>query len=880
MPNEQKRRLAVIMFSDIVGYTAMMQKNEADTLIKVERYKTAHKKKTQQYEGKILKFLGDGCLTIFESVVSAVECALEIQKELLKSPKVPVRIGIHIGEVVFADDDVYGDGINIASRIQSLGKEGTILFSRDVYDKIRNHPELRAIHLGLHSLKNVTLSLDVYALGNIGLKVPNPQDLQNILISETHVKDKKNALISQRLKIVFLSVLVVIVFAVSIYSLVQREIKKNIQTNLLPELEKDVSKIGSEVEASANWDVYLRAKDIKSKLKKNNEFNDLWERITIPLTVITSPKGAAFYAKPYAKPDTSWLYFGETPIYNIDFPRGLSRVKLKLQDFVEQEDIYGFSYFNKYLNDTINYQLYAKEDIPEGMVYVPSESYREFFGNIQTSNILIGEYFIDKHEVTNYQYKTFVNAKGYENQQYWDFPIIKQGDTLSWEAAIALFVDKTGWAGPSNWELSDYLKGQDDFPVSGVSWYEAAAFAKFMNKNLPTIYHWTNLAYIKATSEIIKYGNYRSNKLKEVQQSDDLTRYGTYNFAGNVSEWLYNASEDKKYIQGGNFKEPEYFYNYPMAIDPWERSEMTGFRCIKYLSDTNLVELTKPHKLRIRDFDNVEIVSDEIFDVYLDRYSYNKTDLNPRLISETDYESHIRKIIELDVPYEDTPLLIYIYLPKMVKPPYQSVIYFPHIGALIQDDTSAIELDSFYDYHIKSGRVLIWPVYYGTYGRGKFFDPQNAHEWIQCRTYSMIDMQLTCDYLYENGEFINDKIAYYGVSWGGYMAPFALAIEKRIKVGICCTFGVQSSESYPEYDQVNYLPRIKRPMLLMDGIYDQDFTIDQQQAFYDLLGTPVEHKKWCKYKSTHWIPRNDLINESLSWLNKYFGPVEKVESIK
>ena len=188
MTKEQKRRLAVIMFSDIVGYTTMMQKNEADTLEKVERYKSVHKEKTNQFDGKILKFLGDGCLSIFESVVSAVECALEIQTELLKDPIVPIRIGIHIGEVVFSDDDVYGDGINITSRIQNLGTPGSVLFSLEVYEKIKNHPEFKAVYLGKRSLKNVTVSLDLYALAKNGLSVPTKEDQQEIASLPTSAK--------------------------------------------------------------------------------------------------------------------------------------------------------------------------------------------------------------------------------------------------------------------------------------------------------------------------------------------------------------------------------------------------------------------------------------------------------------------------------------------------------------------------------------------------------------------------------------------------------------------------------------------------------------------------------------------------------------------
>ena len=104
------------------------------------------------------------------------------------------------------------------------------------------------------------------------------------------------------------------------------------------------------------------------------------------------------------------------------------------------------------------------------------------------------------------------------------------------------------------------------------------------------------------------------------------------------------------------------------------------------------------------------------------------------------------------------------------------------------------------------------------------------------------------------------------------MAPYICAIEDRAKLGLLVLFGVQSGDEYPELDQINYLPRVKIPMLLMDGRYDFDFTLEQQQAFYDFLGTPESEKEWLLYETTHHIPRNDLVNESLNWLDRYFGP--------
>ena len=130
MENKKTRRLADIMFTDIVGYTAVMQKyeNAAATV------RAQHRQKFQQfheiYHGEILQYFGDGTLSVFTSGVEAVECAIAIQKALKKGEPVPLRIGLHMGDIVFDGTDIYGDGVNLASRIESICVSGGILFLR------------------------------------------------------------------------------------------------------------------------------------------------------------------------------------------------------------------------------------------------------------------------------------------------------------------------------------------------------------------------------------------------------------------------------------------------------------------------------------------------------------------------------------------------------------------------------------------------------------------------------------------------------------------------------------------------------------------------------------------------------------------------------
>ncbi len=135
----QSRQLAAIMFTDIVGYTAMMQQNEEKAVAVIKHYNTTLEKWVTHFNGQVLNYYGDGSLCIFSSATDAVNCSIEVQKELRTEPVVPLRIGLHIGEVFFEEGKALGDGVNVASRIQSLGKENTILISAEIHDKIKNN---------------------------------------------------------------------------------------------------------------------------------------------------------------------------------------------------------------------------------------------------------------------------------------------------------------------------------------------------------------------------------------------------------------------------------------------------------------------------------------------------------------------------------------------------------------------------------------------------------------------------------------------------------------------------------------------------------------------------------------------------------------------
>ncbi|MEZ4955032.1 MAG: adenylate/guanylate cyclase domain-containing protein [Saprospiraceae bacterium] len=182
------RKLAAILFADIAGYTAIMQKDEATARQMLDKFHFAINTKVESHGGRVVNNYGDGCLCTFGSAVAAVQCAKELQEEFQLLPKVPVRIGLHSGDVFFEKDNVYGDSVNIASRIESLGVPGAVLFSKRIKKHIANQPAFKVELIGEFDFKNVEEPMEVFALANEGFIIPKREEMQG----KIKTKNQKN----------------------------------------------------------------------------------------------------------------------------------------------------------------------------------------------------------------------------------------------------------------------------------------------------------------------------------------------------------------------------------------------------------------------------------------------------------------------------------------------------------------------------------------------------------------------------------------------------------------------------------------------------------------------------------------------------------------
>ena len=177
MDKIKNRKLAAILFADVVGYTALMQKNEDAASVWLKRFQGDLNEQVELFGGQIVNFYGDGALCTFQSPLDAMRCAIQLQSEFQNEPSVPVRIGIHSGTVVIEGEKVYGNSVNIASRIESMGVPGAILVSKKIRDELRNQPDLLMPSLGSFEFKNVEEPLEVFALANEGFTVPKRDEI-------------------------------------------------------------------------------------------------------------------------------------------------------------------------------------------------------------------------------------------------------------------------------------------------------------------------------------------------------------------------------------------------------------------------------------------------------------------------------------------------------------------------------------------------------------------------------------------------------------------------------------------------------------------------------------------------------------------------------
>ena len=651
--------------------------------------------------------------------------------------------------------------------------------------------------------------------------------------------------------------------------------KEHARNELLPAIQKMAG-----TTFRSNGPTFDMAVAVEKYLPGNPILTKLWPDISTSLSVSTEPAGAEVLWKDYSTPTADWRKAGITPFKAVKVPRTYLRLEIRKSGYQTIE--YATPGFDLRIPPTdVHLKLDPLGSLPENMVRIPSDKVSlNIVGFAAHADTNLNEFLVDKFEVTNKQFKAFIDAGGYASKAFWLFPIVADGKVIPLEAALAKFTDRTGRLGPSTWEAGSYPDGTENHPVTGVSWYEAAAFAAYAKKQLPTVYHWSAVADTTRSEFITPLSNFSGISTNKVGTAAGFSTYGVYDLAGNAREWTFNQSGDpnQRYIMGGGWNDQIYTFNEGYTLSPLNRSNSNGFRCIKTLpGDLSMATLQQPLARSFRDYSNEKPVDDKTFAIYARQFLYDKSAVAATNDKTIEDELWKADVVSIDAGYNGERMQVYLYFPRSFTGPREAVIYFPGSSGVYYRQYDPASINHSIAFIVKSGRALIVPIFKGTYQRHDNLEniyPTKSFTYKDHVIFWGKEIGRTIDYLETRKDIQADKIGYLGFSWGGRMGGIYPAIEKRIKVIVLNVGGLSNETTLPEVDGINYLPRITQPVLMLNDKYDIFYSYEEgQKTMFNMLGTPTSHKKIVIFESGHIIPQSDYIRETLAWLDTYLGPV-------
>jgi dienelactone hydrolase len=617
------------------------------------------------------------------------------------------------------------------------------------------------------------------------------------------------------------------------------------------------------------------AEEARAVLPQDAALETLWNQATLEVSVDSVPSGASVSSRALGATPAGWRPLGRTPLTKIRVPKTYYLWRVETPGYRVFHEIWP-TWVLRGTRD-MSPRLDREADAPAEMVHVsPPTGPLPIPGLEHLPEVSLPDYLIDQHEVTNAEYQRFVDGGGYGKPELWVEPFVKDGRTLTFAEAMVLFRDSTGRPGPATWELGRFPKGEDRHPVVGVGWFEAAAYARFVGKSLPTIYHWNAAAQTRASQLIVPGSNFHGMSTVPVGGEAAVSGFGTTDMAGNAKEWCWNeAARGGRYILGGGFGEPTYMFIDPDAQSPWERRSNYGFRCVKLAEPAPALTLGRI-EMAFRDFRKEKPVSDEVFRAYKGLYAYDRAELDAKVEEVETTPEWRREKVSFAATYGGERVIAHLYLPLNASPPFQTVVLFPGSSVIYTDKYN---LSGYADFFPGTGRALLAPVYKSTFERRDGLKSDVSEPTALWRDHVIAwskDLGRSLDYLETRPEIDRSRFAYLGVSWGGAMAPILLAVEDRFRAAVLESGGLEFQRALPEADAINFITRVKTPTLMLNGRYDHFFPEEaSQRAFLQLLGTAAKDKRLVVYETGHAVPRKEFIRESIDWLDRYLGPVRR-----
>ncbi|MDQ3488722.1 MAG: SUMF1/EgtB/PvdO family nonheme iron enzyme, partial [Acidobacteriota bacterium] len=527
------------------------------------------------------------------------------------------------------------------------------------------------------------------------------------------------------------------------------------------------------------------------------------------------------------------------------------------------------------------------------MAFVPGGQYRLVGWERPTDRrVDLHDFFIDKFETSNQEFKEFINAGGYVKREFWPNPMVKDGQPLAWEEAVRLFVDRTGLPGPRDWSSQKFPEGAADHPVTGISWYEAAAYATFRGKQLPTLFEWekaarngirgaAGVAYMPwgvffPGDTLAQRANFGSDPVSVRSLPFGMSPFGAYNMAGNVSEWTRNDSSDGFIATGGSYGDPTYTFGQAAGRPGTFSSSKLGFRLVQHGAESTgdqgaaRIEVATEIPVYARS-------SDTDFRGWAQNYEYKKAPLDARIEETVETPEWIREKITFNGA-GSARAIAYLYLPRHFTKPFQVLHYVPAGDVNSGHRPLSDSMDDRITPFVRAGRATFGVVLSGYAGRLRTdpspIDPSTV-EYVEFISGRIIDLRRGLDYLESRPDIDTSRIGFFGPSTGAQLGLILAAVEGRYRGVVLIGAGLsrRGAPVQPAADAVNFAPHIRMPKLIVQGTYDEDTPLrTAAEPLFRLLSEP---KELYKYEGGHVPPIDVVLKATASWLDQHLGPVRR-----
>ena len=654
-----------------------------------------------------------------------------------------------------------------------------------------------------------------------------------------------------------------------------------------------VSRVERLAAAGAHKEGYDVAVQVLRILPGEPTMSRLMYQLSDDLSVSTTPPGAEVSLRRLGSSSAEPL--GLTPIQHVTVARGEFIISIRKAGYADFERTLSSALERRSMTNKRPWEIRIEQRLreasksPQGMALVPGGEYKlQGWSRVTEASAKLSDYYIDKFEVSNRDFKVFIDTGGYNQRQFWG----PHNDT-------GIFRDKTRLPGPRGWVRGTFPDGKQAYPVTGITWPEASAYCQSSGKDLPTLFQWEKAARgsmwtpfgvvlpwgVLDPTDVARRANFESTGPTAVDSFEfGMSPFGVYNMAGNVAEWMRNSYDDGFTVGGGAWNEPIYQFGGYSPRPALYSAETLGFRCAM-MADGVAGDQGGMRFSSARQAIEYPVSTDREFQASKLRYAYERRPLHAAVLAAEETEAWRREEVAFD-GFGGERASAFLYLPKSAVPPYQVIQFLGgdswFYGTPV---TQVVEKSSRVAPYIRAGRAVFLVVLKGFAGR----EPAGAYGREPAGAYGnlefgsrqhrdilvswAVDMQRGLDYLETRSDIDTRKIALMNHSTFEVGAVFA-GVDQRYSSVILIGAGVFPELLHvpPEVNPLHFVPHIRAPKLMLNGRYDDGTSESTAEPLFRLMRGP---KKRSVFIGGHIPPPEIAVPLVNGFLDETLGPVSR-----